>query len=104
MAVASARKTGSSEARRRHVRPACNARASADVEHRSHRSRASARARAHARMTLPVVRFTVKGHDYPADAPTSGSAGRPYTVVYDGFCKVCKRLVRMLLKWDKKGE
>ena len=40
----------------------------------------------------------------PDDAPTSGSRGRPYTVVYDGHCKVCKKLVRMLLKWDRHGE
>lgn len=28
----------------------------------------------------------------------------PYTVVYDGHCKVCKRLVAMLVKWDRRGE
>ncbi len=56
-------------------------------------------------MTVPIVRFTVKGHDVvPEDAPTSGSPGRPYTVVYDGFCNVCKKLVRMLLTWDRHGE
>ena len=54
--------------------------------------------------TVPVVRFTVKGRDVPADAPTWGSPGRPYTVVYDGHCKVCKRLVTMLKKWDKRHE
>jgi predicted DCC family thiol-disulfide oxidoreductase YuxK len=54
--------------------------------------------------TVPVVRFTVKGHDVPPDAPTWGSPGRPYTVVYDGYCKVCKRLVAMLKKWDKNHE
>ena len=54
-------------------------------------------------MTVPVVRFTVQGRDYPADAPTSGSPGRPFTVVYDGYCKVCKRLVGVLTKWDSKG-
>ena len=53
--------------------------------------------------TVPVVHFTVKGHDYPENAPTSGSPGRPYTVVYDGFCKVCKKLVGVLLKWDRHG-
>jgi predicted DCC family thiol-disulfide oxidoreductase YuxK len=56
-------------------------------------------------MTVPVVRFTVKGHDVvPEDAPTAGSPGRPYTVVYDGFCNVCKKLVRALVKWDKQGK
>lgn len=28
----------------------------------------------------------------------------PYTVVYDGHCKVCKRLAAMLVKWDRRGE
>jgi len=35
---------------------------------------------------------------------TWGSSGRPYTVVYDGFCKVCKRFVEVLMKWDRSGE
>lgn len=51
-------------------------------------------------MTVPVVRFTVAGRDGPEDAPTVGGPGRSYTVVYDGFCNVCKRLVHMLTKWD----
>ena len=55
-------------------------------------------------MTVPVVQFTVQGQDYPANAPTSGSPGRPYTVVYDGHCKVCGKLVAVLKKWDKRGE
>ena len=55
-------------------------------------------------MTVPVVRFTVKGQDLPEDAATSGSPGRPYTVIYDGFCNVCKKLVAMLTKWDGHGE
>ncbi len=54
--------------------------------------------------TVPLVRFTVKGQDIPDDAPTVGSPGRPYTVVYDGFCKVCKKLVAMLTKWDRHGD
>jgi predicted DCC family thiol-disulfide oxidoreductase YuxK len=49
--------------------------------------------------TVPVVRFTVAGHD--RDAPvTPVGTGRPFTVVYDGACKVCQRLVKMLVKWD----
>jgi predicted DCC family thiol-disulfide oxidoreductase YuxK len=40
----------------------------------------------------------------PDDLPTSGSPGRPYTVVYDGFCRVCRRIVRTLGRWDRKGE
>ncbi len=52
---------------------------------------------------VPVVRFTVKGHEVPEDAPASGSPGRAYTVVYDGYCKVCKKLVHVLMKWDQNG-
>ena len=51
--------------------------------------------------TVPVVRFTVKGEDTsPVVAPTVGSPNRPYTIVYDGACKVCQGLVRRLEKWD----
>jgi predicted DCC family thiol-disulfide oxidoreductase YuxK len=51
--------------------------------------------------TIPVVRFTVKGHQTgPAAAPAFGSPSRAYTVVYDGACKVCQGLVRRLEKWD----
>jgi predicted DCC family thiol-disulfide oxidoreductase YuxK len=56
--------------------------------------------------TVPVVRFTVAGHrahDHPA-APTIGAPDRRYTVVYDGHCKVCGRMVRMLAKWDRNHE
>jgi predicted DCC family thiol-disulfide oxidoreductase YuxK len=52
--------------------------------------------------TVPVVRFTVKGEATgPANAPTVGSPTRPYTIVYDGACKVCQGLVRRLERWDK---
>ena len=46
--------------------------------------------------TFPVVRFTVAGTDTPA-----AGLGRPYTVVWDGTCKVCRRLVTLLEKWDR---
>jgi predicted DCC family thiol-disulfide oxidoreductase YuxK len=50
--------------------------------------------------TYPVVRFTVRGvPDAPIDTPVG--FGRPYTVVYDGHCKVCGRLVRLLERWDR---
>jgi predicted DCC family thiol-disulfide oxidoreductase YuxK len=49
--------------------------------------------------TVPVVRFTVAGHEGVAP-----SLGRAYTVVYDGDCKVCTRLARMLRTWDKHGQ
>ena len=44
-------------------------------------------------MTVPVVRFT------PVAAPS-----RRYTVIYDGHCKVCGRMVRVLAKWDGNRE
>ncbi len=49
-------------------------------------------------MSFPVVHFVYGGRATPA-----GSAGRPYTVVYDGVCKVCNRLVALLEKWDRHG-
>ena len=52
------------------------------------------------RKTVPVVRFTVKG--VPTDEPCIPT-GRPYTVVYDGTCTVCGKLVKLLRKWDRKG-
>lgn len=52
-------------------------------------------------MTVPVVLFTVKGVPVvPLAAPPP--LDRPYTVVYDGNCKVCGRLVKLLDKWDRK--
>ena len=72
--------------------------------------------------TYPVVRFTIGGAPRDAElsaddlAPTvahetetpfytsagwSGMReGRPYTLVYDGHCKVCGRLVGVLRRWD----
>ncbi|HVD61850.1 MAG TPA: DUF393 domain-containing protein [Gemmatimonadaceae bacterium] len=54
-------------------------------------------------MTVPVVRFTVQGA-IPPDAPTIGSPGRRYSVVYDGNCNVCKKLVKVLRRWDKQHQ
>ncbi|HEX2718134.1 MAG TPA: DUF393 domain-containing protein [Gemmatimonadaceae bacterium] len=52
-------------------------------------------------MSVPVVLFTVKGVPVvPLTAPPP--LNRPYTVVYDGNCKVCGRLVKLLNKWDKR--
>lgn len=45
--------------------------------------------------TVPVVRFTVAGREGVAP-----SLGRAYTVVYDGDCKVCTRLSKVLATWD----
>ena len=50
-------------------------------------------------MTFPVVQFRFGG----VEAPGAGM-GRPYTVVYDGACKVCTRLVGLLHAWDTKDE
>lgn len=47
-------------------------------------------------MTVPVVRFTVAGQD-----TATPSLGRPYTVVFDGDCRVCTRLSRVLAAWDR---
>jgi predicted DCC family thiol-disulfide oxidoreductase YuxK len=49
--------------------------------------------------TVPVVRFVFGG----SDQATTVEA-RPYTLVYDGNCKVCGRLVRLLVKWDTARE
>ncbi len=53
-------------------------------------------------MTVPVVRFTVAGEEPPLTiAPIVGGPGRRYTVVYDGTCNVCGKLVKLLMKWDR---
>jgi predicted DCC family thiol-disulfide oxidoreductase YuxK len=49
--------------------------------------------------TFPVVRFVIAGQEQAAVG-----SGRPWTVVYDGQCKVCSRLVGLLRKWDTRGE
>ena len=56
-------------------------------------------------MTVPVVRFTVAGeHVHDPTTPSVGEPGRRYTVIYDGHCKVCGRLVKLLTKWDRNRE
>lgn len=47
--------------------------------------------------TFPVVRFVFGSKETTGDVRGSG---RPYTVVYDGQCKVCGRLVKLLEAWD----
>ena len=49
-------------------------------------------------MTVPVVRFTIRGQD------ASRGLGRPYTCIYDGDCKVCTRLAHRLIRWDRRRE
>lgn len=46
--------------------------------------------------TYPVVRFTVRG----IPEQSSAGLGRPYTLVYDGMCRMCTRLSNVLRKWD----
>jgi len=50
-------------------------------------------------MSIPVVRFVYGGQ--AADVATTG---RPYTVVYDGTCRVCTRLAHLLERWDTRRE
>lgn len=50
-------------------------------------------------MTIPVVHFRFGGVESDAVG-----MGRPYAVVYDGQCKVCGRLVKLLNAWDKNDE
>ena len=49
--------------------------------------------------TFPVVRFVFGGEE-----SVGAGSGRPYTVVYDGTCKVCGRLVKLLDRWDTRDE
>ena len=56
-------------------------------------------------MSVPVVRFAVAGEDSygRAGAPIC-DAGCSYTVVYDGHCRVCGRMVNVLTSWDRGRE
>jgi predicted DCC family thiol-disulfide oxidoreductase YuxK len=51
-------------------------------------------------MTVPVVRFTVAGQP---DQPSNG-LGRPYTLVFDGACRMCTRLSGVLRRWDSRRQ
>lgn len=54
---------------------------------------------------VSVVRFTIAGEGLRDPvAPSVGEPGRRYTVIYDGHCKVCGRMVKMLAKWDRNHE
>jgi predicted DCC family thiol-disulfide oxidoreductase YuxK len=53
-------------------------------------------------VTIPVVRFTVRGeHLHERIAASIGEPGHRYTVIYDGDCKVCGRMVKLLTRWDR---
>lgn len=47
-------------------------------------------------MTVPIVHFTVTGQ-----GTASCGLGREFTVVYDGDCRVCTRLSKVLQEWDR---
>jgi predicted DCC family thiol-disulfide oxidoreductase YuxK len=53
--------------------------------------------------TVPVVRFTIAGENPAGNARVVGAAGRPYTVIYDGACNVCGKLVNLLAHWDREA-
>jgi len=56
-------------------------------------------------VSVPVVRFTVAGAESNEPlAPSIGDPSRRYTVIYDGHCKVCARLVKLLTKWDRRND
>lgn len=50
-------------------------------------------------MTGPAVHVVFGGRK-----TTVAGTGRPYTVVWDGTCNPCRHLVRLLEKWDTRGE
>jgi len=59
-------------------------------------------------VSVQVVRFTVRGAPRDEGSAESYSAGwsgtgegRPYTIVYDGHCKVCGHMVAVLRAWDR---
>src|SRR3569623_748101 len=84
MAVASRASARCCVPRRGDVRCARDASARPDDHHRSPVVK-----------TVPVVVFSVAGVNAKA------GIGRPYTCVYDGQCKVCTRLSKLLAKWDR---
>jgi predicted DCC family thiol-disulfide oxidoreductase YuxK len=55
-------------------------------------------------MSMAVVRFGVAGTGAGPLAPSIGEPGPRFTVVYDGHCNVCSRLVKLLTKWDRNHE
>lgn len=44
----------------------------------------------------------MSGSPHAGEHVRGPSVPRPYTVVYDGTCTICKRLVRGLEQWDRK--
>ena len=48
--------------------------------------------------THPVVQFVVRG---AAGTPGTG-LGRPYTLVFDGMCRICNPLADLVRQWDRR--
>jgi predicted DCC family thiol-disulfide oxidoreductase YuxK len=48
-----------------------------------------------------VVEFVVAGQPREAASSAAGFTGRPWTVVYDGHCRVCTRLANALKRLDR---
>lgn len=46
-----------------------------------------------------VVRFALGGR-----VSDRGGEGRPWTLVYDGDCRVCKKAVGAVARWDRRHE
>jgi predicted DCC family thiol-disulfide oxidoreductase YuxK len=40
-------------------------------------------------------------HAHGPIPPRIGERGRRYTLIYDGHCKVCGRIVELVTRWDK---
>src|SRR6476469_729672 len=55
-------------------------------------------------MSIAVVRFSVAGREAEPIAAAVAEPRRKYTVIYDGHCKVCSRLVKLLTRWDRNHE
>jgi predicted DCC family thiol-disulfide oxidoreductase YuxK/uncharacterized OsmC-like protein len=52
--------------------------------------------------SVSAARFVVSGeHTGEPLGPIIGAPGRPYTVIYDGHCKICGRMVKLLVRWDR---
>ncbi len=52
-------------------------------------------------MTVQVAQFTVAGRGPGPAGPSIAEQPRQYTVIYDGDCTVCGRMVKLLRKWDR---
>ena len=51
-------------------------------------------------MSVPVVRFTYRH----GTASETSTGARPWTLVYDGDCNVCTRIIRVVVQWDTRSD